>query len=395
MSIEVRTMREEDWDGFVNVRVDSYHQPASAMNDNRHLFDLSEMRCLFEDGVMKATGRVYPFRQRLHGQWLEMGGVASIATCLEDRGRGFIRRIMSEIFQELREKGVPLATLYPSVYAFYRKFGYEIVSEKRTITVANAPQLIVEPRQKGKIRRGTEADHERVRELYERKAALTQGYLDRNEAMWRDRILRVPYMNEPRRLYLWHDENGAAQAYLLLDPISDDGKIRIKELVSLTADGIAALLTLMTQDNLLKEWILETELEFPMPTLLHNPRVETAVTPSFMARIVDVQTAWRTVAPVARSGRAVLGVEDAMCEWNNGAWELTVENGRGHVQAAGDRNAVQASGDISVWTQLFYGYLTLDQAIFSGKLTIYDETILPFLSRLWATDKKPMMIDAF
>ncbi|MGB8954786.1 MAG: hypothetical protein WCC10_05395 [Tumebacillaceae bacterium] len=35
------------------------------------------------------------------------------------------------------------------------------------------------------------------------------------------------------------------------------------------------------------------------------------------------------------------------------------------------------------------------RAIFSGKLTIYDETIIPFLRRLWATDKKPMMIDAF
>ena len=395
MTIEVRAMREEDWNGFVEVREDAYHQPASAMNDNRHLFDLSEMRCLFEDGVMKATGRIYSFRQHLHGRWLEMGGVASIATRLEERGRGHIRRIIREMFVELRAKGVPLTTLYPSVYAVYRRFGYEIVSEKRTITAANAPQLMIASGQKGTIRRGSvEADYELIRDLYERKAVQSQGYLERSEFMWKDRILRVPYLDEPRRVYIWSDDQGTPQAYLLLNP-NEGGTMLVKELVAHTADGVTALLGLLTQDNMLKEWTLETELEFPMSMFLHNPRVKTAVTPSFMARIVDVQLAWQTVAPEARSGRAVLGVEDAMCEWNAGAWELTVEDGRGRVQAANGSEAVQASGDITVWTQLFYGYLTLDQAIFSGKLSIHDETIVPFLRKLWASEPKPMMIDAF
>lgn len=108
-----------------------------------------------------------------------------------------------------------------------------------------------------------------------------------------------------------------------------------------------------------------------------------------MARIVDVSVAWRIRSPQAANGTVRLGVVDEVCEWNDGTWEVSA----GRVSRTDSEP--QAIADIGTWSQIFYGYLTIDQAIFLGKLTVKDENSLSILRTLWSTASQPMMLDSF
>ena len=158
--------------------------------------------------------------------------------------------------------------------------------------------------------------------------------------------------------------------------------------------GLINLLLLLEKDNLIKEWQWHTDVDNILPSLFRDPAaIESNVTPGFMARIVNIQEAWQFISAQADLGSLVLRVQDTMAPWNEGVWEVSVHGERAEVTRS-DRPA-QATGEIGIWTQLYYGYTTVDKAVYSGKLQIHDPAVVPLLQNLWASSQKPMMFDRF
>jgi predicted acetyltransferase len=393
MTIEIRPITSEDWQEYCNRRAEAYHIDYSNIINKPHTVNFEETRCLFVDGVMSSTGRLYPFEQSLHGRWLPMGGIASIATRLEDRGKGYIRMILAHMLEEMRDRNIPISCLYPTVPPFYRQFGWEFVSEKRIFKSPIQSGLFQKAlhRTKGTVRRALPSDLPLINRIYETYAADRPGYLRRSEQHWQERVFRNPFTDKERLTFLWSDDDREAQAYLVLNP-SENFKVLIKELISLTPDGMINLLSMLQKDNILKEWEWETDVESPLPLLL-NTRMESSVSATFMARIVKIEEAWKYHASDATPVTLRLAVQDSFCPWNEGVWELRIEGDSTTVEQTDD--APQASADINTWTQLYYNSLSLDQALFLGKLNLHDTSILPNLRTLWSTPHKPMMVDFF
>ncbi|WP_198299630.1 GNAT family N-acetyltransferase [Tumebacillus avium] len=396
MTLEVRRIAEQEWEMYCQIRAESYHQlyPERAV-EMRHLTDLNDTRCVFVDGEMKVTGRLFAYTQYLHGQALPMGGVASIATRIEERGQGYVRAMLSAMLQELKENGVPVSCLHPSSYAFYRQFGYEYCCEKRIFKSPASSRLFATPASpdSGRVIRSSPEELDTLKSLYEREAKSRNGLLQRTDREW-VKIVQNVFGGPKPQIYLWIDAQNEPQGYMVL--IQEEGhKKFVKELIAANIDAQKGLLALLERDNLLQGWEWETGIDSILPALLHDPKQMKSDTENwFMGRIVDVTTAWKVTSPQAQTGSVRLGVTDTFAPWNEGTWQVTVEQS-GQAEVAASSEPAQASADIGTWTQLFYGYLSVEQALFLGKLSVHDPNVLPVLSSLWTSSQKPLMLDYF
>jgi len=393
MNSQVRPIQDTEWENFVEIRAESYHMDFHEMVKHRQLFDLSETRCIFVENQMQATGRLISYQQYMHGKVMDMGGVASIATRLEERGKGYVRKLITDMLTEMKERSVPVSCLFPSNHAIYRRFGWEIVAEVREIRYPLRSHALSHHPQTGRVVRVREEHFPIIQELYRKYALQHNGYLVRSESFFHNKVLQNPYSQSPYRTYLWFDDQGHPQSYMILSP-PESGKLYIREIVALTGEGLLNLLLLLEKDNILDEWRWQTDVHNILPTLFREPElIESSITPGFMARIVDIAEAWKLVSPQAEAGSVVLRVQDMIAPWNEGVWEVSVGGELADVKRS-DRPA-QATGEIGIWTQLFYGYTTLEKAVYSGKLQIHDPEIVPFLKKLWASSEKPLMFDRF
>ena len=78
---------------------------------------------------------VYPLEMNIYGQTYSIGFVTSVCTYPEYTGHGIMKRLMRLSLEDMRMKGQSFAMLFPYSIPLYRRFGYEIISNKISYTV--------------------------------------------------------------------------------------------------------------------------------------------------------------------------------------------------------------------------------------------------------------------
>ncbi|MES2459219.1 MAG: GNAT family N-acetyltransferase, partial [Armatimonadota bacterium] len=120
--------------------------------------------------------------QELHLFWgsdiVPLGGIAGVACAADQRGRGHVGRLLKESLRTMRDAGQYLSGLFPFSVAFYRRYGWDWVGEKRTFTVPTAA-IVAYP--EGKHLRAYEGPDalDIVRPLYESFARRHRGMTTR------------------------------------------------------------------------------------------------------------------------------------------------------------------------------------------------------------------------
>lgn len=79
---------------------------------------------LFEDGVPMASAANIHMTQAVRGKVFKLGGVASVATEPNARRKGYARRLVTQLFENMREHGEAVSGLYPFRESFYGRLGY-------------------------------------------------------------------------------------------------------------------------------------------------------------------------------------------------------------------------------------------------------------------------------
>ena len=78
---------------------------------------------------------VYSMKVNIHDTIMDMGGITGVATYPEYTGRGLIHALMRHALDYIHKRKMPISFLYPYSIPFYRKMGWEIVSDKLTFVV--------------------------------------------------------------------------------------------------------------------------------------------------------------------------------------------------------------------------------------------------------------------
>ena len=119
-------------------------------------------------------------------------------------GRGLIGALIKRVIAHMRDKKHITSFLYPYFIPLYRKFGWEIVSDKITFTIKDSqlPKPVPVP---GMVER-VDLDSEDLKNVYEYFAAQTHGALLRHDLEWEeywrwdnDDMIAAIYYNEKHK----------------------------------------------------------------------------------------------------------------------------------------------------------------------------------------------------
>ncbi|MGR3741948.1 GNAT family N-acetyltransferase [Companilactobacillus sp. DQM5] len=227
---------------------------------------------------------VYPCKVNIHGRIFEMGGLTGVGTYPEYAGQGLMHDLVKVALNHMKESGQLISYLYPYSIPFYRKKGWEIMSDHMTFELKDT-QLPKVKDVEGRVER-TEVDDKDIFSTYDKFAKKTHGSMIRNQLNW-DEYWR--WENEEERMAaIYYDKNNQPQGYIIYWIANE--VFHIKELIYLKQEARVGLWNFISAHFSMIEKVRgNIYKDEPLAFLLDDGDIKETIEPYFMARIVDVK----------------------------------------------------------------------------------------------------------
>ncbi|MBW3555650.1 MAG: GNAT family N-acetyltransferase [Actinobacteria bacterium] len=377
---------EEEWRACYAVSARSFNLPLTEAKEQEFLEKVHRDRSLaaFVDGEVAAWAQVRPFGQFFGGRSVAMGGYSPVAAAPEHRGLGLATLVTVAHFPLMRERGEVISGLYPASTQLYRNAGFELGGafthrefQTRSLHHIQAPGGL-------RARRAKVEDLPAIKDCYRRFASTQPGWLDRPDVWW-EKLLPVESFDE-HHVYVVGAGGGAVRGYVryLHVPREPWGyNVAVQELCAEEPEVVLALWRLVGSSSTQAEFVKAVAPpEHPLLLLLPDQEMKTPSEIRWMTRIVD--------APAAIAARGYppgvevsvdIDLDDAHCEWNQGRWRLTVEDGRGVLERGG---AGEVTMSVNALATLYTGYASATTLQQAGLLASASPETLPELTAAFA-----------
>lgn len=316
--------------------------------------DVAEMRAertlaAFDGDDLVASAGIWTFDMTLPGGPAPVAGVSIVGVLPTHRRRGILSAMMRRQLTELHDTDAePVAALWASEPAIYRRFGYGLASQRLHLTVdsqlryaAGAPV--------GPPLRLVDAQGARdtVSRIYEQLRTTRPGLLTRSSVRW-DGIFDDSDAAKDGASSLQCALLDSGDGYVLYrtkgtwENWRPDGKVLVHELIAADAAGHAALwrylvdMDLMTTVDAWNRPVDDPLLHFVVDTRRTHPRLADGL----WLRIVDVERAL-AARTYSAADSLVVEVRDDNCPWNAGSFLIDVDGpeSRGVKVTRTDRSA--------------------------------------------------------
>ena len=296
---------------------------------------------------------IYPMEVNVYGEICCMGGITGVTTYPEYANRGLVHSLMIESLKYMRENKMLLSFLYPYSIPFYRKKGWEIVSDKLTFRIRDSQLPKLRP-VSGMVRR-VDLEHEDLKNVYKYFAVQHHGALIRDDLSWaeywrwdtEDMIAAIYYTEEDRPL--------GFLTYTIENEV-----FYVKEMIYLNLEAKHGLWNYISSHySMINEVKGANYTGEPLGFLLEDSEIEETIEPYIMARIVDVREfmLWYPFAVMPEEFYIYLRIQDGMADWNCGDFILSWKQKKTSFELAVDEpvtNVVEL--DIRTLTAMMMGY---------------------------------------
>lgn len=354
------------------------------------IFDFSYVLGWFYKGQLASQLVIYPMEVNIQGKILQMGGITGVATYPEYTGKGLVHSLIKKGLEHMRSNQQYIAFLYPYSIPFYRRQGWEIVSDKMTFTIKDT-QLPRKRQVNGMIER-VDVEHEDIRNVYKYFSLQHHGALIRGDFEWSeywrwdsDDIMGAVYYNEDQK----------PLGYLIYD--LENEVMHIKEMIYLNQEAkygiwnyISAHFSMVTQVTGANYTGDAIAFQFD------DSEIQETIEPYIMARIVDVKGFLEEYPfqVTDENLRLYFKVTDPAASWNNGIFYVGWEDGRTVCEVSEEfERAYLIELDIQTLTTMMMGYKR-PTYLYNNDRLFMDYHLLTLLETMIANDK-PYFSDYF
>jgi predicted acetyltransferase len=353
------------------------------------------------DQVVGGAG-AFPFELSVPGgRRVRAGGVTVVGVLPTHRRRGILTQLMSRQFDDLHERGEPVAYLWASEATIYGRFGYGMAALQGGFELARERTAFARPAEPyGTIRLVPHEEAlERFPPIYDAVCEQRAGMFGRSRDWWEIRTLadseaRRAGAGPLNRVLL--EVDGRAEGYALY---------RIKQsFEAFTTTGstlvIEALATTPRATQALWRWLLDMDwtakiagerlpIDHPLFHLLAEPRrLRFRLADSLWVRLVDVGAALSGRGYLGQ-GEAVFDVTDEFCPWNEGRWRVTPEGAERTEAAAGLRLDAAALGSA------YLGGFTFRELADALRVEELEEGAIARADELFRAERAPWCVEIF
>lgn len=336
---------------------------------------LGDRRGLFDDGTAADDDPLcvcmhHWFDALVRGERHPAPGLSFVASPPENRREGYIETLLAESLAEYRDRGDRFSMLWPFRYRFYRQFGWETCSARRSYTCEPAALSFARDRvgDAGRYRSLDADEYEPLASVYEAFSSRYALSVGRDEDWWRKRIFTG--WEEDPYAYVW-ERGGDARGSLVyfIDGSWGDRTMRVRDLAFTGHEGLLALCAYLANHD-----SQVSELQFTLPTdvelldLVPDPEdVDCERTNGPMVRLVDAAETLPALQYPSVDGTVTLEIDDPLVDWHDDPLRLVVEDGTATCRRVPGA-APDATLDVGTLTQVVVGYRTATTLERHGRL---------------------------
>lgn len=293
--------------------VESGYEEGELLRSKRPVLEHSESIGWFNGDKLVSQLSVYPCQVNIHGVIMSMGGLTGVGTYPEYAHLGLMSDLIRTALAGMRERGQWISYLFPYSIPFYRKKGWEIITEKLTFTVLDSqlPAVVDVP---GYIER-LAVGHPDVLGIYDAYARSNHGAMIRGAIEWEE---YWRWENEDERTAaVYYDAQGEPMGFLLYWVVKD--VFHVKEMIYLCQEARRALWNFIAAHYTMIDRVEgNTFRNEPIAFLLDDSGIVETIEPYFMARIVDVEAFLRAYPFTVPAEPFHFLVTDPVAGWNQG-----------------------------------------------------------------------------
>ncbi len=321
---------------------------------------------------------IYPMTVNIFGTMYKMGGVTGVGTYPEYAGNGLMLELMKKSLQVMKRKGQTISFLYPYSIPYYRKKGWEIVSDKMTYTIKDT-QLPKRHDVPGMVKRVRENSLD-LKRLHNEFAMYRHGAILRYNLEW-DEYWR--WEGDDILVAIYYDVNNKPTGYLVYYLV--DEIFKIKEFVYLTQEARHGLWNYISAHfSMINKVQGLNYTNEPLAFLLEDSEISESIEPYIMARIVDFEGFIKKFPFKDVSSRTLhFVIDDPIMECNNGNFSVTWDDDENVVITKGGTEGELVKASIQTLVAMFMGYkrptyLARIERLEANKRTLtYLEKIIP------------------
>ncbi len=324
----------------------------------------------FDNDNLVSQVAVYPMQVQIFGKKYAMGGLTGVGTYPEYSNMGLMHKLLEQALKNMRKKGQHICYLYPYSIPYYRRKGWELVSDKISYEIKDY-QLPKNRQVAGSVQR-VRTESEELKLAYARYAEHTHGAVIRDELAWNeywlwdpDDIMAAIYYNE-------HNEPDGYLIYWIANEV-----FYIKDMIFNNEEARTGLWNFVSAHfSMINQVEGNIYTDEPLAFLLEDASIKETISPYYMARIVDFPAfiADYPFKADAAEREWRFTMTDPILDCNQGSFLLKIsKNGRGEVISITDQCTDKIS--IQTMTTMLMGYKRPDYLAKIGRLQTSEDII--------------------
>jgi predicted acetyltransferase len=362
-------------------------------------FEADRAIAAYDGDRVVATAGIFSFDFTIPGGVVPAAGVTFVGVQPTHRRQGILRRMMLRQLEDVHDRGESTAILWASEGSIYQRFGYGLATMATRLSIQRDRSAFRAPHTPaGTIRLVDIEEAKRlVPPIHDAVVPTRPGFFGRTPAFWDAEFFRDPEhwrQGAGAAFYAIHEVAGEPDGYAryrVRDKWDDAGPQSTLILTEKMATSPAADLDLwrfllgIDLMSKLEAWNVAPDDPIIL-NALEPRRLGIGVGDGLWLRVVDVASALAQ-RRFACDGHLVLEIDDETCEWNDGRWSLTVEDGVPRVEPATD--AADLAMDVSDLATAYLGGFTFVQLADAARVRELQPGALSRADALFRTERPP------